>query len=327
MARNPISKKPNPVVLVAGPTASGKSGLALAVARQFDGVVINADALQVYRELHIVTARPGEAEAREAPHRLYGVLSAAERCSAARWRRLALAEIAEAHGHGKLPILCGGTGLYLKALREGLAEIPPVPTEVLERGKTILDSRGVEGLRHELGARDPISHAKIAPRDRQRLLRAWSVHEATGRALSAWQQDSGDQDAEPGLRFIDLVLLPSRPELHAAIETRFRAMVETGALDEVAGLMGLGLDPSLPAMKALGVPELARYLQGETDLATAVEAGIQSTRKYAKRQETWLQTQVMGQKNNVSIFETQFSESLLEKIFPIIRQFLLTGPM
>jgi len=309
-----------PVLVVAGPTASGKSALALALAEAFDGVVINADSMQVYRELHILTARPSPADERRAPHRLYGVLSAAERCSAGRWREMAAAEIEAAHGSGRLPVVCGGTGLYLKALTAGLPEMPDVPATIRARLAARLRIEGATALHAELRMRDPGIAARIGPTDSQRIVRALEVLEATGRSLTDWQ--AGPVAPLPTeLRFVTILLMPPRDTLYAACDRRLEAMVETGALDEVQRLIAMGLDPSLPAMKAVGVREFADFLQGNRDLQTALAAAQQATRRYAKRQTTWFRHQFIAE----FMLETQFSESLLPRIFAFIRPKLLTG--
>lgn len=326
---------PSPAVIVAGPTGSGKSALALAIAEAFEGTVINADALQVYRELSILTARPGPEALAKAPHRLYGIISAAERCSAGRWRALALTALAEATAAGRLPILVGGTGLYLRALEHGIAPVPPVPAAVRLAAAERWDALGPVAFRAGLIARDPAS-ATLHPNDRQRLLRAWEVLEATGRTLTDWQREgaaAGSADRPP-YRFLRLVLLPEHERLAEAIDRRFAAMAEGGALEEVEALLARGLDPALPAMKAVGVPELAAHLRGATSLAEAVAAGQAATRRYAKRQRTWLRGQVLGnqelggdagQKAPVHVIPSQFSESSREKIFANVRHFLLTA--
>ncbi|MGH6946957.1 MAG: tRNA (adenosine(37)-N6)-dimethylallyltransferase MiaA [Kiloniellales bacterium] len=337
-----------PAILVAGPTASGKSGLALAIAEAFAGTVINADALQVYRDLRILSARPGPDEERAAPHRLYGILPASERCSAGAWRALALAEIAAAQAAGRLPVLAGGSGLYIKALEQGLAAIPQVPEALRATGEELYARLGGAAFRAALVARDPAS-ARLAANDRQRLVRAWEVLEASGRSLASWQ--AGQGSTEPGLRWLRLVLLPPRERLYEACERRFRAMVGAGALDEVRALLALGLDPRLPAMKAVGVPEFGRHLAGAIDLETAIAQGEGATRRYAKRQTTWLRGQMGlkqailpggavaaeggdrlisaanygGPASQTRLIAAQYSERLKESIFSIIRRFLLTG--
>ena len=259
-----------PVLIVAGPTASGKSALALRLAEELGGVVINADSMQVYRDLRIVTDRPSAAAERRVPHRLYGVLDGAERGSAAWWREAALAEIAAVSNARKLPILCGGTGLYLRALLHGIADIPEIPDAVVAEAAARYRSLGGEAFREEVRTLDPPSAERLFAGDSQRLQRAWAVATATGRALSDWH--AGATRGPGGVRFRSVLLFPPRPVSAEAVEQRFRAMIETGAVDEVRHLAGRGLDPSLPVMKALGVPQIGRFLAGETTLDEAVRA-------------------------------------------------------
>jgi len=337
-----------PVILVTGPTASGKSGLALALAERFDGVVINADSMQVYRELAILTARP-EAEAlARAPHRLYGLLPGDEPCSAGRWRGLALAEIEAALGAGRLPIVVGGTGLYLKALEGGLAGLPEIPEEIRAAARACHVELGAVAFHAALSARDPAMGERLHPSDRQRAIRAWEVLEATGRSLAEWQAEQGGE-ASP-YRFARIVLAPPRAALYAACDGRFEVMLDKGGLEEVRALLALGLDPALPVMKALGVPELAAHLRGEMTLERAVAQAQQATRRYAKRQMTWLRTQgaltldalasgvaeggavqdengsLVRKKNSTLIIESQYSKSLSADIFNFIREKVLTPP-
>lgn len=313
-----------PVVLVAGPTASGKSNLAADVAAVFGGVVINADSMQVYRELNIITARPGAEDLSKAPHRLYGVLSGAERCSAAHWRALALAEIEEAFAAGLLPVVAGGTGLYLKALEEGLAPVPEIPEQLRKETRERYEALGPEAFHASLAERDPEMAARLKTGDTQRLLRAWEVLEATGESLAEWQarQVPADPSQDPGLSFLKLAVIPERETLYARCDARFAAMAELGAIEEVEALLSLGLDPDLPVMKAIGVREFGAYLRGEIPLEAAVSKAQQETRRYAKRQMTWLRHQYAAK----NVIETQYSESLRPKIFNIIRQYLLTLP-
>jgi len=305
-----------PIIAVAGPTASGKSALALAIAEQFSGLVVNADSMQVYRELAILTARPGPAALAAVPHRLYGILPAAERCSVGRWRELALGAIAAEPE--RLAVVTGGTGLYLRALSAGLAPVPEIPDEVLAESQARLKVLGPERLHHELASLDPEMAARLAPGDSQRLLRAWSVYQATGRSLAAWQAETEPAGSGPTLV---IALMPPRAELYAACDARFSAMLAAGALGEVEALLALGLDPSLPAMKAVGVRELAEVLSGRLAPAKAVAAAQQATRRYAKRQVTWIRHQMP----EAHIVGAQFSERILPPIFAIIRQFLLTA--
>jgi len=308
-----------PVLIVAGPTASGKSALALAVAETFGGTVINADSMQIYRELRILTARPGPEDEARAPHRLYGVLPASERCSAGRWREMALAEIAAAHDAGRLPIVCGGTGLYLRALTEGLSPMPDVPKEIRAFFSARLADEGAAALHQELAALDPEMAARLDERDSQRILRALEVLEATGRSLAEWQAGPADSPPEH-LRFATILLAPPREALYAACDRRLEVMLESGALDEVRRLTAMGLDPTLPAMKALGVREFATHLAGNAELSSALDAARTMTRRYAKRQMTWFRHQIVAD----IILNAQYSESLLPEIFAFIRQNILT---
>jgi len=315
-----------PVVVIGGPTASGKSAVALAVAEEFGGTVINADSMQVYRELAILTARPGPSDLVRAPHRLYGILGAAERCSAARWRSLALAEIAASHRDRKLPVVVGGTGLYLRALLDGLSPIPEVPAAIRAAALARLAALGAPGFHAELAGRDPVTAARLQPGDRQRLVRAWEVLEATGRSLADWQREAPRPGAdEPALAPLTIVLEPPRLALYAACDARLARMVADGALEEVAALGRLGLDPALPAMKAVGVPELLAHLRGESELAPALAAAQQATRRYAKRQTTWFRHQLAAaERLEVEGVGAQFLERVRPRIFAIIRQFMLT---
>ena len=298
------------VLVIAGPTASGKSGLAAALAERLGGTVINADAMQVYRELVILTARPSEAALARAPHRLYGVLPATDRCSAARWRGLALEAIAAAAG---LPIVVGGTGLDLRALMRGLAPFPAVPAAVRAAAVARRAALGSEAFHREVAARDPAMAARLPIGDRQRLVRAWEIFEATGRPWSDWLA-SPDEPPPSGLRFAVLVVAPPRAALYRAIDQRLGAMIERGALDEVRALAVL--DPALPIHKALGAREFARHLQGELTLAAALAAAQQATRNYAKRQMTWLRHQLPG----ATWVDAQYSDQLTPEIFSFIRK-------
>jgi tRNA dimethylallyltransferase len=259
----------------------------MALALKLGGTPINADSMQLYRELAVLSARPTAAEMARVPHRLFGTMPAAEPCSAGRWRELALAAITATQAEGRLPILVGGTGLYLEALMRGIADLPPVPDEVRARLQDRMKQEGgLAALYEQLKACDPAVASRIEPTDRQRILRALELHEATGTPLSVWQAQSGRQPP-PDLAFDIRLLMPPRAALYAACDRRFTQMVEAGALEEVRALLALGLDPSLPAMKAIGVAELGAHLAGKADLATAVAAGQQATRRYAKRQFTW----------------------------------------
>ncbi len=311
-----------PIVIIAGPTASGKSALALAVAEALGGTIINADSMQVYRDLAVLTARPGAAELARVPHRLYGVIDAAEACSAGRWRDMALTEIAAAREAGRVPVLTGGTGLYLQALLEGLAPVPPVPAALREEARSLHAWLGGDAFRQALAARDLEAAQRLSPGDTQRLIRAYEVVAATGRPLAEWRRRQGPGASPPAAA---VVLLPPRAMLYAACDARFLAMMERGALAEAKALLARGLDPALPAMKAVGVPELASLLAGRSSRQAAIAAAQQATRRYAKRQYTWFRHQMpeTGSLRKLVVTE-QLSESLPAKILPFIREALLT---
>ena len=280
-------------VLIAGPTGSGKSALALRLAETSGGVIINADSMQVYRDLRIVTARPAPEEERRAPHRLYGHVDAAENYSAGRWCLDAKAALAAAEATEKMPILVGGTGLYFKALTSGLAAIPPIDPAIRARLRERLAREGVEKLHAELTKRDPTGAKRLMPRDRSRILRGLEVVEATGRTMSDWHREGMPPILDPG-RALKIFLAPERDELWRRIDARFDAMLAAGALDEVRALDARKLPEHLPAMKAHGVPWLRKHLHGEMALQDAAAQAKTDTRRYAKRQLTWFRTQMPG---------------------------------
>jgi tRNA dimethylallyltransferase len=281
----------NKAVLIAGPTASGKSALALELAQRTQAVIINADSMQVYRDLRVITARPTPDEETLAPHRLYGQVDAAVNFSAGAWVADAAVVLAEARAQQRLPIFVGGSGLYFKALTRGLAAVPPVPAAVREGVRARLEIDGVEALHAELARRDPAAAERLEPRDRTRIARALEVVEATGRSLTVWHRDGLPPLLPPGT-FFAVFLEPDRDRLYAGIDARFAAMLQAGALQEVAALAARQLDPLLPAMKAHGVPALIRHLKGEITLDEAAEIGCADTRHYAKRQFTWFRHQL-----------------------------------
>jgi tRNA dimethylallyltransferase len=278
-------------VLIAGPTASGKSALALALAQNIGGVIVNADSMQVYRDLRVLTARPTAAEEAAVPHRLYGHVDAAVNFSAGAWVADAATALAEARALGRTPILVGGSGLYFKALTRGLSAVPPIPSEIRESVRARLERDGVDALHAELARRDAASAERLKPRDRARIARALEVVEATGRSLTDWPREGLPALLPPGA-FKALFLNPDREALYARIDQRFGAMLAAGARDEVAQLAARKLDPLLPAMKAHGVPALIRHLKGEITLDEAAAIGRADTRHYAKRQFTWFRHQL-----------------------------------
>ena len=278
-------------MLIAGPTASGKSALALDLAQKAGGIGINTDSMQVYRDLRILTARPTPEEEARVPHRLYGHVDAAINFSAGAWVTDAAKALAEARAQNKLPIFVGGSGLYFRALTRGLSAIPPIPAGIREGVRARLERDGVEALHAELARHDPVSAERLKPRDRTRIARALEVIEATGRALPDWHRE-GLPPLLPSGEFSALFLAPAREALYARIDARFDAMLAAGAIDEVAALAERKLDPLLPAMKAHGVPVLIRHIHGEVTREAAAEFGRTETRQYAKRQFTWFRHQL-----------------------------------
>jgi tRNA dimethylallyltransferase len=304
-------------LIVAGPTCSGKSALALHLARRWGGTVINADSMQVYRELRILTARPTPEEEAAAPHRLYGVRPAAEPGSAAWWRGEALAAMEQA----ELPILCGGTGLYLRTLTQGIADIPDPGEAARSEARALLAADGPAALHARLAAADPDTAATLRPSDGQRLARAWEVWRGTGHGLAHWQRGA---PAAPGSSFAAILLDPPRAELRAAIAARFAAMLEQGAIEEVAALLQQNLDPALPAMRAHGVVELAAFLRGEATLGEAARHAILATGQYTKRQATWFRHQPLAPGARSAIINARYasSEQLSERRMADMQSFL-----
>ena len=278
-------------LLIAGPTASGKSALALRLAERHGATIVNADSMQVYRDLQILTARPSTEEERRIPHLLYGHVDAAENHSVGRWLAAAAAALAAAREAGRLPIFVGGTGLYFKALTQGLSDIPSVPAQVRARVRASSAELSTEALHERLASIDPATATLLRPSDRQRVLRALEVFEATHQPLAQFQGKRSPPLLDP-VRCLCFFLAPDRPRLNAGIDRRFEAMLETGALEEVQRLAARRLDPALPAMRAHGVPHLLAHLNGDMPLAEAVRRGQLDTRHYAKRQFTFFRHQL-----------------------------------
>jgi tRNA dimethylallyltransferase len=278
-------------VLIAGPTASGKSALALEVAGQFDGVIINADSMQVYRDLRIITARPTAGDEKRISHKLYGHVDAAENYSVGRWCRDVEAALADVLAQGRVPVFVGGTGLYFKALTTGLAAVPSIPEAARAEVRRRLQEDGPAALHAELTGLDPATAQRITANDRSRISRALEVVLATGRPLSDWHREGLPPLLDAG-RAAKVFIRCERKELVRRIEKRFATMIEAGALAEVKTLAARGLDPTLPAMKAHGVPWLMRHLAGEISLEGAIAGAVMDTRRYAKRQLTWFRNQM-----------------------------------
>ena len=295
-------------LFIAGPTASGKSAFALEVAGRRDAVIINADSMQVYRDLPVLTACPSSEEQASAPHRLYGFLDGAQACSVAFWADKAMAEIESAWNADKLPILAGGTGMYFKVLLDGIAKIPDIPDDIRASVRRDCLLEGSETLHRELQGIDPEAAARLAPGDSQRISRAVEVFRATGTPLSIWQQDTppgpmAKLDRAGGVDKI--AIIPERGTLYRRCDLRFDKMVESGAIEEVEALVARQLSPDLPIMRALGVPALTAYLAGSVSLEAASADAKMQTRRFAKRQLTWLRNQFSQWNNNF----TQYMES------------------
>lgn len=277
------------ILIIGGPTASGKSQLALQVAERDNGVVINADSMQVYRDIPIVSAQPSPADQARVPHRLYGFLASTEHFSVARWLDHARAEIDAAHRAGKLPIIVGGTGLYISTLVQGISLIPESDPAIRARVQVLCNEIGNADFHKLLSEKDPIMAARLPVGDTQRMVRAMEVLEQTGKSLSVWQQTQ-PVPFYPAEMFRLYTLIPPRPQLYEQCDQRFIQMLEQGALEEVQSLQGL--DPHLTAMKALGIPELSAYLREEITREEAITLAQQATRRYAKRQMTWFRNQL-----------------------------------
>lgn len=310
-------------ILIAGPTASGKSVLAARLAADLGGVVINADSMQVYRDLAIITARPSEEEMQGSPHALYGVLEGAKSCSAADWSILAMQEAESAWQKDLIPIFVGGTGLYLKFLIDGVADIPDIPAEIRQAVRDELATKGAAVGHARLVTLDPVTAARLSPNDSQRIARALEVVQATGKPLSDWQKNNkeGPLQAldEAGLVY-KIVIDIEREALYARCDMRFDQMLEAGALTEVETLLEKDLDKALPVMKSLGVPQLAEYLQGKSSLEDAADLAKMQTRRFAKRQTTWFNNQF----NTWDRVYWQYNDSKYTDIRNIITKNMLT---
>jgi tRNA dimethylallyltransferase len=291
-------------LIVAGPTASGKSALAMELAARLRGTIINADAMQVYRELRIVTARPSPQDEARIPHALYGVRSATEPGSVMWWREAALAEMQRAHAAERLPILTGGTGLYFAALTDGLAAIPDPGPTARDEARRLLKDIGPAALHARLAEADPVTAGSIRPSDSQRVARAWEVWRGSGRSLRSWQAATG-QPAP--WRFAAVLLDPPRAGLRSAIAARFATMLREDAVEEVRQLLALDLDPALPAMRAHGVPELAGFLRGDLTLVDATRRIELVTGQYTKRQATWFRHHQLAEPSRTHTIHARFT--------------------
>jgi tRNA dimethylallyltransferase len=309
-------------LIVAGPTASGKSALALAIAHRINGTIVNADSMQVYRELRVLTARPSPEDEARVPHLLYGIKPAEEAGNAAWWRTEALTTMEAVRAKGRIPILTGGTGLYFAALTHGLTDVPDPGADARSEARRLLAEIGPEALHAGLAKVDPATAARIKPNDSQRIARAWEVWRGTGLGLAAWQR----RILPPApWRFFAVRLDPPREDLRAAIATPIAVMLEAGASEEVSALLAQNLDPALPAMRAHGVPELSAHLGGTMSLEEAGRRTELVTGQYTKRQATWFRHHDLAGPADVEIIhsrfteDTQLPESLTERIFAFIQ--------
>ena len=313
-AQNALKSKTDAVyIMIAGPTASGKSQLAVDLACQLDGEVINADSMQLYADLSILTARPSNADMQDIPHHLYGVLDGGHRASVAAWLKLAATAMSAIRARGKMPIIIGGTGMYLDAAVNGIAPIPDVPANTHEDCMALFDAIGGAAFREKLALHDPLVASRLADGDRQRLIRAMGVFNATGIVLSQFQK-AEHKGALIG-RPVKIAMLPPRDVLYARIDARFDVMLEQGAMDEAKQLINRQLDPSLPLMKALGVTALKAVLDQKMTIDQAAYTAKRDSRHYAKRQMTWLRNNY----NTKITLNTKLSESLMQSIFSLIR--------
>ena len=278
-------------ILITGPTASGKSALALRLARERNGVVINADSMQVYDTLRVLTARPSKEEMQGVPHLLYGHVPASSLYSTGEWLRDISVLLSDLRGQARFPVIVGGTGLYFKALTGGLSDMPAIPEEIRDRLRGRLIEEGPAVLHTELSRRDPVMAEGLQPGDGQRIVRALEVIEATGKSIRDYQKANGPVIVDPD-RAQKFVVLPDRPVLHDRINRRFDAMMESGAVEEVEALLALKLAPDATAMKAIGVSQIADMLAGRMSEAEVIEKSAAATRQYAKRQMTWFRNQM-----------------------------------
>ncbi|MBW7837672.1 MAG: tRNA (adenosine(37)-N6)-dimethylallyltransferase MiaA [Sphingomonadales bacterium] len=305
----------NKAVFLAGPTAGGKSALALALAERANGVIINADSMQVYRELRIVTARPSAAEEARAPHRLYGYRAASDVSSAATWSADATAALAVAWAAGQLPIVVGGSGLYLRTLLYGIAPIPDVPPTVRQEVRSRMAEEGASALHRQLQELDPETASRLKAGDRQRIARALEVALATGEPLSAWQRRPLEGGILPEIDACCLVLAPPRDVLYARCDQRLEQMMAEGGLEEIRAFLAANPPPDVPLRRALAVPEFSRHLAGELGHEEALTLAQTATRQYAKRQMTWFRHQFSDWPSG----DEQFLKRLLSEKFPFIR--------
>ncbi|MEE2996438.1 MAG: tRNA (adenosine(37)-N6)-dimethylallyltransferase MiaA [Pseudomonadota bacterium] len=308
-----------PVIIVCGPTASGKSGFAVRLAQRIGGEIVNADSMQVYRDLKIITARPLLKDQGNIPHHLYGVLGLADRSSAGTWRQKAIEVIETCHGAGSVPIVVGGTGFYIRTLMRGLDRMPSVPVEYRDSLNQRLLFEGAHTLHKELSAVDPELAKRLNPADGQRIVRGLEIFNFTGKRLSDWQVGE-TETVSPSLRFLLILISPEREALYEAIHRRFDRMIEAGAIEEVEKMLAAGPRGDYPPLRAVGVPAVRALLEGNINMDSMIDLGRRDTRRYAKRQRTWFGNQIIPD----ILIKTKEMESSIDKNFPDISKFLLT---
>lgn len=323
---NVKNKKMPLAVIVAGPTCSGKSYLSLKIAQALNGTIINADAMQCYRDLRIITTRPSIEDEAIVPHRLYGVLPWDQTGNAGWWREQALSELEQMWAQKRLPILCGGTGMYFHSLIHGIALIPEPSVKAREEARRLIEAKGSSFVYELLLQVDPQTAQTLKPTDSQRVARAWEVWLSTGKGLKFWQQEAHLPGA--ACNFIVIRLAPERALLKEAVAERFTAMVDEGAVEEVANFLKADPPVQAPLRRALGVPEFAAYLSGEITLAEAIDNAVRNTQRYIKRQETWFSNRVLAPSAQICIFNSRIdrklklSESFIEKSISFINSFI-----
>lgn len=301
-----------PAVVIAGPTASGKSALSVMLAQRLNGEVVNADSMQIYRDLPVITAIPDADEQQGVPHHGYGVLDGAERCSVGRWLGLTRGYLREVWGRGHVPVLVGGTGMYIRAALEGISPMPEIDAAVRDQATAMLRQLGGAAFRRKLMELDPVLASRLDDGDSQRLIRGMEIALATGTPLSTWQE--APPEGAIAARFTTIRIAPPRDELYARIDTRFPAMLANGGIDEARAFLARGLDASLPLMKAVGFPPVADHLNGQIGREEAVALACRDSRRYAKRQTTWFNNQFTANFCEDSSYNTQYSESFIQKI-------------
>tara|TARA_B100001057_G_scaffold171799_1_gene172618 strand:- start:1367 stop:2314 length:948 start_codon:yes stop_codon:yes gene_type:complete len=311
-------KHENRCIVICGPTASGKSALAMKLANELNGEIINADSMQVYNELKILTSRPSATDTENIPHNLFGIRKMVEPCSVNIWIKLAEKSISQIIDRGRIPIACGGTGMYIHYLSKRLSKIPEIPNRVRLQAREKLEVLGNENFSRELIELDPLLGNKIAIGDSQRLTRAWEVMKATGQSLAVWNMEP-DQETE--LNLYHVLLMPDREILYRICDQRFLGFMDRGAVAEAETIKNMKLDPSLPAMKALGLSQIIKYLDGEMNIDDAIKQAQQKTRNYAKRQMTWFRNQLKPNFLYSKPYDGSMDQGLIAEVSKFLKKY------